>query len=168
MTYTCHIFYIYIYIYTHTHTHIHTYISILREINPEYLLEVLMIKLKLRYLGHLTGTANSFEKSVMLRKIEGRRQREYQRMRWLDGITDATDRNLGKLQEMVRDREGWCAAVHRVTGSETPGRLNNNSIYVCLSNLYISSHLFICLSLFISISVKLCIDVSTIITICCN
>ena len=162
------ILYIYIYIYIYTHTYIHTYISILREINPEYLLEGLMIKLKLWYLGHQMGTANSFEKPVMLRKIEGRRRREYQRMRWLDGITDATDRNLGKLQEMVRDREGWCAAVHRVTGSETPGGLNNNSIYVYLSNLYISSHLFICLSLFISISFKLCIDVSTIITICCN
>ena len=76
---------------------------ILREINPEYSLEELMLKLKLQYVGHLMRTDNSLDKSLMLRKIEGRRRREHQRMRWLDGITDAMNMNLGKLQEMVRD-----------------------------------------------------------------
>ena len=78
---------------------------ILREINPEYSLEGLMLMLKLQYFGHLMETDDSLEKSLMLRKIEGRRRRGHQRMRWLDGITDAMDMNLGKLQEMVRNRE---------------------------------------------------------------
>ena len=86
--------------------------SILREINLEYSLEGLMLKLKLQYFGHLTRTADSLEKSLMLGKIEGRRRRRGQRMRWLNGITDAMDMNLGKLQEMVRDREVWCSAIH--------------------------------------------------------
>ena len=91
--------------------------SVLREINPEYSLEGLMLKLKLQYFGHLIQTADSLEKSLMLGKIEGRRRQGYQRMRWLDSVTNAMDMNLGKLQEMVRDREAWCVAVHAVTKS---------------------------------------------------
>ena len=79
----------------------------------------LMLKLKLQYFGHLTGTADSLEKSLMLRKIEGRRRRGHQRMRWLGGITSAMDMNLGKLREMVRDRDTWSAAVHGVTKNLT-------------------------------------------------
>ena len=74
-----------------------------------------MLKLKLQYFGYLTQTGDSLEKSLILGKIEGRRRRGHQRMRWLDGITDATDMNLGKLQKMVRDREAWHGAVHGVT-----------------------------------------------------
>ena len=88
--------------------------SILREINPEYSMEELMLKLKLQYSGQLMRTANSMEKSLMLGRVEGRRRRECQRMTWLDGITDVMDTNLGKLQEMVRDREAWHAVAHGV------------------------------------------------------
>ena len=96
--------------------------SELREINPEYSLERLMLKLKLQYFGHLMQTDNSLEKSLMLGKIEGRRRRGHQRMRWVDGITNAMNMNLGKLREMVqggRGREAWRAAVHWVTKSWT-------------------------------------------------
>ena len=90
---------------------------ILKEINPEHSLEGLMMKLQLQYFGHLMRTADSLEKSLMLGKTEGRRG--HQKMRWLDGTADAMDMNLGKLWEMVRDREVWHAAVHGVTKSWT-------------------------------------------------
>ena len=93
--------------------------SILREINPEYTLERLMLKLKLQYFGPLMQTTDSLKKSLMLGKIEGRRRRGRQRMRWLDGITDAIDMNLGKLWKMVRDREAWHVTVHGVAKSWT-------------------------------------------------
>ena len=116
---------------------------ILKEVNPEYSLEGLKLKLKLQYFGHLMWTTDSLEKTLMLGKLEDSRRRGHQWMRWLDGIIDAMDMNLGKLWETVRDRQVWCAAVHGVTESDTNGKWTTTTQEQLLSFLCRWGHTYV-------------------------
>ena len=113
-------------------------LSILKEISPEYSLEGLMLTLKFQYFGHVMGSIDSLEKTLMLGKTEGRRRRGWRRMRWLDGITDSMNMSLNKLQELVMDREAWHAVVHGLTKSQTRWATELNRI-TRISELMISS-----------------------------
>ena len=124
--------------------------SVLKEISSEYSLEGLMLKLKLQYFGHLMGSTNSLEKTLMLGKTDGRRMGR-QRMRWLDSITDSMDMNLSKLWEIVKDRESWSAAVHGVTESNTTEQLNSSIVDLQCQFLVYSKVILIYIYLLISI-----------------
>ena len=128
--------------------------SILKLFNPKYSLEGLMLKLKLQYFGHLMWKANPLEKTLMLRKIEGRRWRRWQRMRWLDGITESMNLSLSKLKEMMKGRDAWCVAVHGVAKSQTRLRDWTTILEDNLNKLFapLYKYLYISLSIYLSMS----------------